>query len=349
MSYIIATDSSSNIPREIVKKLEIPVLPFHYTMDGEEYRETLLEEEVQRRAFFAAMRINVEVKTSLINFNEFEEFFEPFLKEGKDLLYIGMSSGISSTFNNAEMAAEELREAYPDRKIELVDTKNASLGEGLPVLRAYAMRDEGKDIETVAEALRDLVPRMRGSFMVDDIMYLKHTGRVSGVVAVAGKALGIRPLLRGDDDGHIVQAGRSRGKKAALNALSWAVEEMEKIIEDYFDLCNKKHLPYTVSGLAIALDMTRETLLRYEEQNEFSDTIKRAKQRVEGYAEMCLFRGGGIATGVIFSLKNNFGWKDKTEIDNNIGNKDDKPFKNIDLSHLTTEQIKELLKNEDQG
>ena len=78
MSYIIATDSSSNIPREIVKKLEIPVLPFHYTMDGEEYRETLLEEEVQRRAFFAAMRINVEVKTSLINFNEFEEFFEPF-------------------------------------------------------------------------------------------------------------------------------------------------------------------------------------------------------------------------------------------------------------------------------
>ena len=219
MSYIIATDSSSNIPREIVKKLEIPVLPFHYTMDGEEYRETLLEEEVQRRAFFAAMRINVEVKTSLINFNEFEEFFEPFLKEGKDLLYIGMSSGISSTFNNAEMAAEELREAYPDRKIELVDTKNASLGEGLPVLRAYAMRDEGKDIETVAETLRDLVPRMRGSFMVDDIMYLKHTGRVSGVVAVAGKALGIRPLLRGDDDGHIVQAGKSRGKKAALNAL----------------------------------------------------------------------------------------------------------------------------------
>ena len=78
---------------------------------------------------------------------------------------------------------------------------------------------EGKDIETVAEALRDLVPRMRGSFMVDDIMYLKHTGRVSGVVAVAGKALGIRPLLRGDDDGHIVQAGKSRGKKAALNAL----------------------------------------------------------------------------------------------------------------------------------
>lgn len=125
------------------------------------------------------------------------------------------------------------------------------------------------------------------------------------------------------------------------------VEEMEQIIEDYFNLCNKKHLPYTVSGLAIALDMTRETLLRYEEQNEFSDTIKRAKQRVEGYAEMCLFKGGGIATGVIFNLKNNFGWKDKTEIDNNIGNKDDKPFKNIDLSHLTTEQIKELLKNED--
>ena len=219
MKYVIATDSSSNIPRELVRKLQIPVIPFHYTMDGKEYQETLLEEEVQRKAFFAAMRINVQVKTSLINFSEYIEFFEPFLKEGLDVLYVGMSSGLSSTFSNAEIAADELRETYPDRKIELVDAKNASLGEGLPVLRAYAMREEGKDIETVAEALRNLVPRMRGSFMVDDIMYLKHTGRVSGVVAVAGKALGIRPLLRGDDDGHIVQAGKSRGKKAALNAL----------------------------------------------------------------------------------------------------------------------------------
>lgn len=219
MKYVIATDSSSNIPRELVRKLQIPVIPFHYTMDRKEYQETLLEEEVQRKAFFAAMRINVQVKTSLINFSEYIEFFEPFLKEGLDVLYVGMSSGLSSTFSNAEIAADELRETYPDRKIELVDAKNASLGEGLPVLRAYAMREEGKDIETVAEALRDLVPRMRGSFMVDDIMYLKHTGRVSGVVAVAGKALGIRPLLRGDDDGHIVQAGKSRGKKAALNAL----------------------------------------------------------------------------------------------------------------------------------
>ena len=171
MKYVIATDSSSNIPRELVRKLQIPVIPFHYTMDGKEYQETLLEEEVQRKAFFAAMRINVQVKTSLINFSEYIEFFEPFLKEGLDVLYVGMSSGLSSTFSNAEIAADELRETYPDRKIELVDAKNASLGEGLPVLRAYAMREEGKDIETVAEALRDLVPRMRGSFMVDDIMY----------------------------------------------------------------------------------------------------------------------------------------------------------------------------------
>ena len=238
MKYVIATDSSSNIPRELVRKLQIPVIPFHYTMDGKEYQETLLEEEVQRKAFFAAMRINVQVKTSLINFSEYIEFFEPFLKEGLDVLYVGMSSGLSSTFSNAEIAADELRETYPDRKIELVDAKNASLGEGLPVLRAYAMREEGKDIETVAEALRDLVRRMRGSFMVDDIMYLKHTGRVSGVVAVAGKALGIRPLLRGDDDGHIVQAGKSRGKKAALNAL----------LED----CNAHVLPDSHQQVAVA-------------------------------------------------------------------------------------------------
>jgi len=219
MSYEIITDSASNIPKQLIEEYSIPIMPFRFTMDGIEYSETLMGDDRERKAFFAAMRAGVEVKTSLINFQQYCEHFEKYLSEGKDILYIGMSSGISSTYSNAMIAAEELKEKYPERKIEVVDTMNASLGEGLPVLRAYKMREDGLSIEDAAASLRELVPHMRGSFMVDDIMFLKHTGRVSGVVAVAGKALGIRPLLRGDDTGHIVLAGKARGKKAALKEL----------------------------------------------------------------------------------------------------------------------------------
>jgi hypothetical protein len=123
------------------------------------------------------------------------------------------------------------------------------------------------------------------------------------------------------------------------------VEEMEKVIEQYFEERKREGLPYTVSGLALALDMTRETLLKYEENSEFSDTIKRAKQRIEEYVETRLFVSG-IATGVIFNLKNNFGWKDKQEIEQSGGLSN---TVNVDFSHLSVEQIKELLKNEDKG
>lgn len=123
------------------------------------------------------------------------------------------------------------------------------------------------------------------------------------------------------------------------------VEEMEKIIEQYFEEHKREGLPYTVSGLALALDMTRETLLKYEENSEFSDTIKRAKQKIEEYVETRLFVSG-IATGVIFNLKNNFGWKDKQEIEQSGGLSN---TVNVDFSHLSVEQIKELLKNEDKG
>ena len=219
MSYTIITDSSCGIPLKIIEEKNIPLIPFKYSMNGEDYSCTLRETDIERKAFFAAMRVGVEIKTSLINFEEFKENFEKYLKEGQDVLYIGMSSALSSTFNNAAIAADELLEEYPDRKIILIDTMNASMGEGLPVLQAYKMRDEGYSIEDNAKELREIVRHTRGSFMVDDIMFLKKTGRVSGVVAIAGKALGIRPILRGDDTGHIVLQGTARGKKAALNAL----------------------------------------------------------------------------------------------------------------------------------
>lgn len=218
-SYEIVTDSSSNLQKEVVEKYNLPVLPFKYTMDGKDYKVDLFSGPLERQAFFAAMRIKVAVTTSLVNFAEYTEVFERILLEGKDILYIGMSSGISGSYANAVMAAQELMEKYPERKIRLVDTMNASFGEGLPVMMALQMRDEGDDLETAYEKTLALVPHTRGCFMVDDLMFLHRTGRVSGVKAFAGKALGLRPLLKGDETGHIVVWGKGRGRKAALETL----------------------------------------------------------------------------------------------------------------------------------
>ena len=219
MNYDIITDSSSNLPEEIINKYALPILPFKYFMDGVEYEVKPIATALEREAFFSAMRIKVEVKTSLVNYDAFSKAFEKVLAEGRDVLYIGMAAGISGTFANASMAADELREKYPERRIELVDTMNASLGEGLPVMAALKMREDGAPLDAVVTMLKDMIPHQRGCFMVDDIMFLHRTGRVSGVKAFAGKALGLRPLLKGDDTGHIVMCGKARGKKAALDAL----------------------------------------------------------------------------------------------------------------------------------
>ncbi len=218
-SYEIVTDSSSNLQKELIEKYNLPVLPFKYTMGGKDYKVDLSSGPLERQAFFAAMRLKTEVTTSLVNFAEYTECFEKILLEGKDILYIGMAAGISGSFANASIAAQELEEKYPQRKILLVDTMNASFGEGLPVMMALKMRDEGDDLQTAYEKTCKLIPHTRGSFMVDDLMFLYRTGRVSGVKAFAGKALGLRPLLKGDDTGHIVVCGKARGRKAALETL----------------------------------------------------------------------------------------------------------------------------------
>jgi len=239
MSFEIVTDSSSNLPVDYIKENNIPVVPLKYMLSDREYPVDVYATPAERRAYFGLMRNKIEVKTSLANYADFIEWFEPILQKGQDILYIGMAAGISGTFNNASIAAEELLETYPDRKIELVDAMNASLGEGIPVMQAIQMRSEGLDLETTAEKIREIIPHTRGCFMVDDIMYLHRTGRVNGVVAVAGKALGIRPLLKGDDTGHIVVFDKARGRKAALDAL--AKDFHEHVLPDSHQIVGVAH------------------------------------------------------------------------------------------------------------
>lgn len=217
------TDTSANLPAEIIDEYGIEVVPFSYTIDGVEY---IPEREFDGKAFYAAMRAGSEVKTSMVNAGTFIERFKTALDAGKDVLYIGMSGGISGTANAALMAKQELDEEYPDRKIVVIDTLAASLGEGLFVIKAAEQLKDGVAIDAIEEAIRAQVPSMCQSFTVDDLKYLKNTGRVSGAAAIIGNVLSIHPILIGDYEGKIVVKAKVRGMKRTLDALAERYAEL---------------------------------------------------------------------------------------------------------------------------
>ena len=217
------TDTSANLPAEIIDEYGIEVVPFSYTIDGVEY---IPEREFDGKAFYAAMRAGSAVKTSMVNAGTFIERFKTALDAGKDVLYIGMSGGISGTANAALMAKQELDEEYPDRKIIVIDTLAASLGEGLFVIKAAEQLKDGVALDAIEEAIRAQVPSMCQSFTVDDLKYLKNTGRVSGAAAIIGNVLSIHPILIGDYEGKIVVKAKVRGMKRTLDALAERYAEL---------------------------------------------------------------------------------------------------------------------------
>lgn len=217
------TDTSANLPVEIIDEYGIEVIPFSYTIDGVEY---IPEREFDGKAFYAAMRAGSEVKTSMVNTGTFIERFKATLDAGRDVLYIGMSGGISGTANAALMAKQELDEEYPDRKIVVIDTLAASLGEGMFVIKAAEQLKDGASLDAIEEAIRAQVPSMCQSFTVDDLKYLKNTGRVSGAAAIIGNVLSIHPILIGDYEGKIVVKSKVRGMKRTLDALAERYAEL---------------------------------------------------------------------------------------------------------------------------
>ena len=217
------TDTSANLPVEIIDEYGIEVIPFSYTIDGVEY---IPEREFDGKAFYAAMRAGSEVKTSMVNTGTFIERFKATLDAGRDVLYIGMSGGISGTANAALMAKQELDEEYPDRKIVVIDTLAASLGEGMFVIKAAEQLKDGVALDAIEETIRAQVPSMCQSFTVDDLKYLKKTGRVSGAAAIIGNVLSIHPILIGDYEGKIVVKAKVRGMKRTLDALAERYAEL---------------------------------------------------------------------------------------------------------------------------
>ena len=216
--YTIFTDSCCDLNPETLAQWGVPYANMTFSFEGEdrEYINTDITNEV----FYDRMRQGESAKTAAINASAFSDAFEPILQAGKDILYVAFSSGLSTTVNSAHMAAEELKEQYPDRKIVIVDSLAASAGGGLMVYMAVAKKKEGASIEENAAYIESLTPQHCIWFTVDDLEYLKRGGRVSPLVAFAGGVLGIKPVLQMDDEGHLVKVSTARGRKKAIAALA---------------------------------------------------------------------------------------------------------------------------------
>lgn len=215
----IFTDTSANLPAAYIQKYSLRVIPLTYFVDGVEAHQDPAV-DFDGKAYYDAMRSGTPVSTAMINLAAFLEPLHEALADGNDVIYIGMSGGISGTAQAAVIAAGELTEKYPARKIVTIDTYAASLGEGLQVLEAARMIEEGKSLDEIKAHLLSRRPHMCQFFTVDDLAYLKRGGRISSATALIGTVLSIKPILRGDETGHIVSCGKVRGMKRAYQELA---------------------------------------------------------------------------------------------------------------------------------
>ena len=224
-NYIILTDSSCDLPASMAADMQIEVLPLTLDLDGECYKNYLDGREIDFHDFYERAKTAKSMKTSAVNQQQFIDIMEPIVASGKDILYLGFSSGLSGTYNASVLAVNELAEKYPERKIIAVDTLCASLGQGMFVYLCWQQKQAGKTIEEVAAYAEEIKPNLAHWFTVDDLMFLKRGGRVSAATAIVGSALSIKPVMHVDDEGHLIKVSVARGRKASIRAL---LSEMEK-------------------------------------------------------------------------------------------------------------------------
>lgn len=227
--YVLITDSSADLSQEMVQELGVTVLPLSFTIQGKIYRNYPDNREMDLPLFYDMLRAGELATTSAVNVAEYTQAVEPILQEGKDVLILAFSSGLSSTYQASVLAAGELREKYPDRKIYTVDTLCASLGQGLLVYLAAQEQRKGKSIEEVRDWAEETKLHLCHQFTVDDLHFLKRGGRISATTAVVGSMLQIKPVLHVDNEGHLINVGKARGRQASLKAL---VDKMEKTVTE---------------------------------------------------------------------------------------------------------------------
>lgn len=224
-NFKIITDSTSDLPVQLVEELELHVIPMLFTVDGKDYLNTPDERALSSHDFYDLLRAGKTSTTTQINAEVFKDETRPYLQDGLDILYLGFSSGLSSTFNSVRLAVAELKEDFPDRKVVVVDTLAASMGEGLIVYHAATRKKQGMSIDEVAAWVEENKLHLAHWFTVDDLNHLKRGGRVSGAAALVGTMLNIKPVLHVDDEGHLIPVDKVRGRRKSLEEL---VAHMEK-------------------------------------------------------------------------------------------------------------------------
>lgn len=217
--YVLFTDSATDLSVELIQQMQVEVVPLSVTVAGKEYKNYPDNRDIAPKEFYDLLRSGQMATTSQVNQADWAEAFESALKEGKDVLCLAFSSGLSGTCQAAVLAAEELREKYPQNTIEVVDTLQASMGEGLVVYHAARLKQQGYTLPQLARWLEENKQSICAWFTVDDLMFLKRGGRVSGAAALAGTLLGIKPVLHVDAVGHLVPMEKVRGRRASLDAL----------------------------------------------------------------------------------------------------------------------------------
>lgn len=228
MSYVIVTDSAANLTEELYDSLGISVLSLSFRVDGKEYKSYEKGKKTDLKQFYNMMRNKEMITTSLVDPDQFTQAFSKILEAGQDVLYIGFSSALSGTYQSSSIAAADLAERYPERRVVTVDSLCASIGQGLLVYYAAKMRDEGKTIDEVSSWLTENRLNVCHWFTCDDLFFLKRGGRVSSATAVVGSLLQVKPVMHVNNEGKLAVVTKARGRKQALNALVAAMEKTVK-------------------------------------------------------------------------------------------------------------------------
>lgn len=237
-NYVISACSTADLTKEQFEAIDVKYIYFHYSIDGVSYLDDM-GQTMSFKAFYDKMREGADTRTSQINPDEFIEFFTPFLEAGQDILHISLSSGISGVYNSARIAKEELEEKYPERKIIVVDSLNASIGYGLMVDKAAELRKEGYSIDQLTSWLEENKLKLNAWFFTSDLTYLVRGGRVSKVSGAVGSVLNICPLLTINKEGKLVSKEKVRTKRKVILQI---VKKMEELAENGYDYSEKCYI-----------------------------------------------------------------------------------------------------------
>ena len=225
--FVIVSDSTVDLPKEYLQSKQVPIISLSYIMDGVTYEEM---DGLSHKEFFEKLRAGSLPTTSQINPEQAREALEPFAKEGKDILYIGFSSGLSGSYNSVRMAAEDLKEEYPDINIIAIDSLCACMGEGLLLYKALELKEHGMSMEEIAKWMEANKLHICHNVTVDDLNHLHRGGRISKTTAVVGSMIKIKPIIHMSDEGKLVVIGKERGRKKSLVSI---VDRMEKQMQGY--------------------------------------------------------------------------------------------------------------------